>query len=56
MHQQLLARHGQGRIAVTMLAPAIWEIQTRTGAQSLRGGDCRRHRSTCKPAESKPRA
>jgi hypothetical protein len=25
--QQLLARHGQGPIAVTMVAPAIWEIQ-----------------------------
>jgi hypothetical protein len=25
--QQLLARHGQGPIAVTVLAPAIWEIQ-----------------------------
>jgi hypothetical protein len=24
---QLLARHGQGPIAVTMLAPAIWEFQ-----------------------------
>lgn len=27
LRQQLLARHGQGPIAVTMLAPAIWEVQ-----------------------------
>lgn len=25
--RHLLARHGQGPIAVTMLAPAIWEVQ-----------------------------
>lgn len=25
--RQVLARHGQGPIAVTMLAPAIWEVQ-----------------------------
>jgi hypothetical protein len=25
--QQLLARHAQGTIAVTMLAPAVWEVQ-----------------------------
>jgi hypothetical protein len=25
--QQLLARHAQGPIAVTMLAPAVWEVQ-----------------------------
>lgn len=27
LRQKLLARHGQGQIAVTMLAPAIWEVQ-----------------------------
>jgi hypothetical protein len=27
LHQQILARHSQGQIAVTMLAPAIWEVQ-----------------------------
>jgi hypothetical protein len=27
LHQQLLARHSQGQIVVTMLAPAIWEVQ-----------------------------
>lgn len=27
LRQQILARHGQGPIAVTMLAPAIWEVQ-----------------------------
>ena len=27
LHRQLLARHGQGRIAVTMLAPAMREFQ-----------------------------
>jgi hypothetical protein len=27
LRQQLLTRHGQGPIAVTMLAPAIWEVQ-----------------------------
>ena len=25
--QQLLARHAQGPVAVTMLAPAVWEVQ-----------------------------
>lgn len=27
LRRQLLARHGQGPITVTMLAPAIWEVQ-----------------------------
>jgi hypothetical protein len=27
LHQQLLARHAQGPITVTILAPAIWEVQ-----------------------------
>jgi hypothetical protein len=27
LHQQLLARHGQGRMAVTMLAPQMREVQ-----------------------------
>jgi hypothetical protein len=44
LHQQLLARHAQGPIAVTMLAPATWEVQDPHGAQSPRGGDCRRHK------------
>jgi hypothetical protein len=43
--QQLLARHGQGPIAVTVLAPQSGRFRTRTGAQSLRGGDRGRRRS-----------
>ena len=33
LRRQLLARHGQGPITVTMLAPAIWEIQDPHGGK-----------------------